>query len=141
MARVTVEDCIVQVPNRFELVLYAAQRAREISSGAELQVDRDRDKNPVVSLREIAEEKLSLPGLEEAIVKGLQRHIEQEQPEEEVTELMAGEQKDWVMAQADDREMADEDGAEEGDSDDPALNGDMAIGKGNAFQDVDAGDA
>ena len=58
MARVTVEDCIVQVPNRFELVIFAAQRARDISAGAQITLDRDRDKNPVVALREIAEVKL-----------------------------------------------------------------------------------
>jgi DNA-directed RNA polymerase subunit omega len=98
MARVTVEDCIVQVPNRFELVMLAAHRARALGSGAELKVGRDRDKNPVVALREIAEKQLELPMLEESLIKSLQKRIEPEQPEEEVTELMAGEQQSWINA-------------------------------------------
>ncbi len=73
MARVTVEDCVDKVPNRFDLVLMAAQRARQISGGADLTVDRDRDKNPVVAQREIAEETVKPKHLEEAIVGGLQR--------------------------------------------------------------------
>ena len=73
MARVTVEDCVDKVPNRFDLVLFAAQRARQISGGAELTLDRDRDKNPVVALREIAEETVLPDNLEDAIVSGLQR--------------------------------------------------------------------
>lgn len=102
MARVTVEDCIVQVPNRFDLVLVAAQRAREIMAGGLLQVERDRDKNPVVALREIAEEKLDLAGLQEQLVKGLQHRVEPDQPEEEVTELMVGEQQPWVTEKDED---------------------------------------
>lgn len=73
MARVTVEDCIDKVSNRFDLVLVAAQRARQISGGAELTVDRDRDKNPVVALREIAEETVVPDELQDAIVSSLQR--------------------------------------------------------------------
>jgi DNA-directed RNA polymerase subunit omega len=73
MARVTVEDCIVKIPNRFELVMSAAQRTRDISAGAELTVDRDNDKNPVVSLREIADETVSLDGLKESLIRGSQR--------------------------------------------------------------------
>jgi DNA-directed RNA polymerase subunit omega len=73
MARVTVEDCIEKVPNRFELVLLAAQRARQISGGAELTLDRDRDKNPVVALREIAEGSVDPRELEERIISGLQK--------------------------------------------------------------------
>lgn len=83
MARVTVEDCILQVPNRFELVLFAAQRAREISAGAPLTLDRDNDKNPVVVLREIAERTVSPADLEEALISGLQRYVEVDEPEEE----------------------------------------------------------
>jgi DNA-directed RNA polymerase subunit omega len=75
MARVTVEDCIEKVDNRFELVLLSAHRARNISAGASLMIDRDNDKNPVVALREIAEEKLDLPALTESLVSGLQRVI------------------------------------------------------------------
>jgi DNA-directed RNA polymerase subunit omega len=73
MARVTVEDCIEKIPNRFDLVLAAAQRARQISGGADLTVDRDRDKNPVVALREIAEETVFPEELQEGIVTSLQR--------------------------------------------------------------------
>ncbi len=73
MARVTVEDCVDKVPNRFDLVLFAAQRARQISGGADLTIDRDRDKNPVVALREIAEATVKPRELEESLVSGLQR--------------------------------------------------------------------
>lgn len=83
MARVTVEDCVLQVPNRFQLVMLAAQRAREISAGGQLTIDRDNDKNPVVALREIAETTVNLDGLADSIVKGLQRQVEQDEPEEE----------------------------------------------------------
>jgi DNA-directed RNA polymerase subunit omega len=89
MARVTVEDCIVKVPNRFDLVLLAAQRARNISRGEQLTVDRDNDKNPVVALREIAEETVELPALEADLVKALQRAPEPEPTEEEVLDLIA----------------------------------------------------
>ena len=82
MARVTVEDCVVKVPNRFELVLLAAQRAREITSGAPLSVERDDDKNPVVALREIAEDTIQLDHLEDALVRGMQKHVEIDEPEE-----------------------------------------------------------
>ncbi|SHJ35443.1 DNA-directed RNA polymerase subunit omega [Roseomonas rosea] len=89
MARVTVEDCILQVPNRFDLVLLAAQRARAISRGDELTVDRDNDKNPVIALREIAEQTVELEGLKEDIVKSLLRAPEPEPVEEEVIDLIA----------------------------------------------------
>jgi len=82
MARVTVEDCVVKVPNRFELVLLAAQRAREISSGAPLSIDRDDDKNPVVALREIADETVGLEHLKTSVVRGMQKHVEIDEPEE-----------------------------------------------------------
>jgi DNA-directed RNA polymerase subunit omega len=86
MARVTVEDCVLKVPNRFELVLVAAQRARDISSGGRLTVERDNDKNPVVALREIAEDTVPLDGLKNALVSGLQRHVEVDEPEEDEME-------------------------------------------------------
>src|SRR3546814_19912541 len=73
MARVTVEDCVDKVTNRFDLVLLAAQRAREVSGGAELTIDRDRDKNPVVALREIAEETITPADLKESLISGLQK--------------------------------------------------------------------
>jgi DNA-directed RNA polymerase subunit omega len=82
MARVTVEDCVVRVPNRFELVLLAGQRAREVTAGAPLAVDRDNDKNPVVALREIADEVVQLEHLRDALVRGMQKHVEMDEPEE-----------------------------------------------------------
>jgi DNA-directed RNA polymerase subunit omega len=82
MARVTVEDCVPKVPNRFELVLLAAQRAREITAGAPLTLDRDDDKNPVVALREIADETIVLDHLRGSVVRGMQKHVEIDEPEE-----------------------------------------------------------
>ena len=81
MARVTVEDCVDKVPNRFDLVLLSAQRAREISGGAELTVDRDRDKNPVVALREIAEQTMRPKDLHEAVVTNLQKILPDDEDE------------------------------------------------------------
>lgn len=92
MARVTVEDCVLKVPNRFELVLLAAQRARNISRGEQLTIDRDNDKNPVVALREIADETLVLPDLEADLVKSLSRVPEPEPVDEEVVDLIPTEQ-------------------------------------------------
>ena len=83
MARVTVEDCVDKVENRFELVLLASHRARMIASGAPLTIDRDNDKNPVVALREIAEDKLDLDAIQQSIVKNLSVHKEPEEPEDE----------------------------------------------------------
>ncbi|NIQ94059.1 MAG: DNA-directed RNA polymerase subunit omega, partial [Desulfuromonadales bacterium] len=81
MARVTVEDCVDKVPNRFDLVLLAAQRAREISGGAELTIDRDRDKNPVVALREIADQTIKPKQLNESLVQSLQNFLPDEEDE------------------------------------------------------------
>ncbi len=89
MARVTVEDCVVKIPNRFNLVLLAAQRAREISSGAELTLERDNDKNPVVALREIAESSIDLDNVRQALISSLQKHVETEEPEDDAMELLA----------------------------------------------------
>jgi DNA-directed RNA polymerase subunit omega len=83
MARVTVEDCIDKIPNRFQLVMMAAQRGRNISAGASLRVERDKDKNPVVALREISEELIEHDELEESLIKDLQRFVEMDAPEEE----------------------------------------------------------
>jgi DNA-directed RNA polymerase subunit omega len=83
MARVTVEDCVDKIPNRFELVILAAHRARSITSGSQLTVDRDNDKNPVVALREIAAQKMKPDGLREEFLLSLQRHIETDEPEAE----------------------------------------------------------
>lgn len=91
MARVTVEDCVEQVPNRFDLVMLAAQRSREINNGAELTVDKDRDKNPVIALREIAEQTVGLADLKDGVVKGLQKVADLDEPEseEELMEILA----------------------------------------------------
>ncbi len=89
MARVTVEDCVVKVPNRFELVMLAAQRAREISAGSPLTVEKDNDKNPVIALREIADDSLALDNLRQSLIQGLQRQVESEEPEDDAMELLA----------------------------------------------------
>jgi len=92
MARVTVEDCVEKIPNRFELVLLAAQRARNLSRGEELTVPRDDDKNPVVALREIAEETVPLAKLESDLIKSLSRAPEPEPADEEVLDLIPTDQ-------------------------------------------------
>ena len=92
MARVTVEDCVQKVPNRFELVLLAAQRARNLSRGEELTIDRDNDKNPVVALREIADETIDLGRIEQDLVKSLSRAPEPEPADEEVLDLIPTDQ-------------------------------------------------
>jgi DNA-directed RNA polymerase subunit omega len=84
MARVTVEDCVLKVPNRFDLVLVAAQRAREITAGAPLTLDRDDDKNPVVALREIADETVPIDRLQDQLIRGMQKHVEIDEPEETI---------------------------------------------------------
>jgi DNA-directed RNA polymerase subunit omega len=90
MARVTVEDCIDKVENRFDLVLLASHRARIVSSGAPITVDRDNDKNPVVALREIAEETVSPGDLKEDLIHSLQKYVEVDEPEPDVVPLIAG---------------------------------------------------
>lgn len=91
MARVTVEDCIEKVPNRFDLILLAGQRARQISAGAPLTIERDNDKNPVVALREIADGTVILADLEKHLIEGLQKHTMADEPEEEYLDLLAEE--------------------------------------------------
>ena len=93
MARVTVEDCVTKVPNRFQLVMLASQRARNISAGEALTVERDNDKNPVIALREIAENTVGLDELEESLITGLQRHVEMDEPEEDDVDLLAIQQE------------------------------------------------
>ncbi|MCL5777625.1 DNA-directed RNA polymerase subunit omega [Limibaculum sp. FT325] len=90
MARVTVEDCVDKVPNRFDLVMLAAHRARTISSGAPITIDRDNDKNPVVALREIAEETVEPDALREQAIEASQRQIEVDEPEEDNMALLLG---------------------------------------------------
>ncbi|MGB0660600.1 MAG: DNA-directed RNA polymerase subunit omega [Mangrovicoccus sp.] len=94
MARVTVEDCVDKVPNRFELVMLAAHRAREVSSGAPLTIDRDNDKNPVVALREIAEETQSAEDLRERMIASNQTQIEVDEPEDDAMSLLMGVEND-----------------------------------------------
>ncbi|MBL4691774.1 MAG: DNA-directed RNA polymerase subunit omega [Magnetovibrio sp.] len=93
MARVTVEDCVTKIPNRFELVMTAAQRSRDLAAGAELTLERDEDKNPVVALREIAEENVDFAELEETLIRGLQRYIENDDVIEEEMDIRALQQE------------------------------------------------
>lgn len=88
MARVTVEDCIDKVDNRFDLVLLAAHRARQISQGGAITIDRDNDKNPVVALREIADETLAPGDLEEDLIHSLQKHVEVDEPEQDMSQMV-----------------------------------------------------
>jgi DNA-directed RNA polymerase subunit omega len=104
MARVTVEDCIERIPNRFELVLLAAQRARDIASGSPLTLDRDNDKNPVVSLREVAEQRVDPETLTNDLIQGLQKHVETDEPEEDDFDALAAQRQ----IPADIRESANE---------------------------------
>ena len=93
MARVTVEDCIDKIPNRYELLMVAAQRAKDIASGSPLTLPRDNDKNTVVALREIADGTVSVEELQKSLVMGLQKYVEVEEPEEEEMEIMAAEKE------------------------------------------------
>ncbi|HVT50421.1 MAG TPA: DNA-directed RNA polymerase subunit omega [Dongiaceae bacterium] len=124
MARVTVEDCVLKIPNRFDLVMVAAQRAREISAGALLTIDRDNDKNPVVSLREIADGTVNLDELSNAVVTGLQKHVENDEPEEEGQGFGVGAGEDLLaemqQAQISEEEAEDADMAIDGEFEDAA---------------------
>jgi DNA-directed RNA polymerase subunit omega len=108
MARVTVEDCVEKIPNRFELVLLAAQRARDISRGAAITLDRDNDKNPVVALREIAEERIDLSGLETELVRGQQRVPEPEPVDEPLVDLIPTESNIFAGMDVDPEAMLEE---------------------------------
>jgi len=124
MARVTVEDCVLRVPNRFDLVMVAAQRAREVSAGAQLSVDRDNDKNPVVALREIADGTVNIDELSNAVVTGLQKHVENDEPEEEGQGFGVGAGEDLLaemqQAQISEEEAEDADMAIDGEFEDAA---------------------
>ncbi|MEZ5790411.1 MAG: DNA-directed RNA polymerase subunit omega [Nitratireductor sp.] len=109
MARVTVEDCIDKVENRFELVLLASHRARQISSGGQITVPRDNDKNPVVALREIADETLSPGDLKEDLIHSLQKHVEVDEPENDVAEVPAIAQMREAPVFSDTEDRADND--------------------------------
>jgi DNA-directed RNA polymerase subunit omega len=110
MARVTVEDCVLKIPNRFELVMLAAQRTRDIAAGAKLTVDRDRDKNPVVALREIAEDTIPQDDLREELIKRHQKALFSTEETEEVVDAVDGEEAWMNMA----REALDRSAGENG---------------------------
>ncbi|HXG77878.1 MAG TPA: DNA-directed RNA polymerase subunit omega [Methyloceanibacter sp.] len=101
MARVTVEDCIDKVPNRFELVLLAAHRARTISAGAPIAVSRDNDKNPVVALREIAEQKIAPDDLREDFIHSMQKYVEVDEPEAEAVPMLSSDSRTPILGQDD----------------------------------------
>jgi DNA-directed RNA polymerase subunit omega len=127
MARVTVEDCIVKVPNRFDLVMLASQRAREIAAGGKLTIDRDNDKNPVVALREIADETIDTEQMEESIILGLQRYVESDDlGEDELDDAAALLTEDGRLAipeleSASGADEAEEDAEDEGGGEDESL--------------------
>jgi DNA-directed RNA polymerase subunit omega len=130
MARVTVEDCIVRIPNRFKLVMIAAQRSRELSKGLDLTVERDNDKNPVVALREIADKTIDLEDLEVSLVRGQQKHIDVDEHADEGDEFLAVEDAFTAPGIKSDPDVI-------GDvSDDPLA---RALA-GTAFDDVKSGD-
>jgi DNA-directed RNA polymerase subunit omega len=106
MARVTVEDCVDKVENRFELVLLASHRARMIASGAPLTIDRDNDKNPVVALREIADQTVAPEDLKEDLIHSLQKYVEVDEPEPEVVPMIASANGEKGAPAAEDGEVA-----------------------------------
>ncbi|HAU28904.1 MAG TPA: DNA-directed RNA polymerase subunit omega [Rhodospirillaceae bacterium] len=113
MARVTVEDCVTKVPNRFELVLMASQRARQIASGAPMAVERDNDKNPVVALREIADDHVDLEVMKDNLVRSHQKVMEEtSEPEDDVIDFLDEEQKIWVAPYAEGPEAESAEGEE-----------------------------
>lgn len=123
MARVTVEDCVIKVPNRFDLVMLASQRARDIASGAPETVARDNDKNPVIALREIAEDTLSLPDLQEKLVLGLQKEKPQDDLEEDTEALDALKEESAILATVESLQAAareSKESREEADAEDAA---------------------
>lgn len=117
MARVTVEDCVQRVPNRFELVMLAAQRARDIAGGSQIELERDNDKDPVVALREIAEDKVNDEQLRDELIRGLQKYIDTDEPEEEdeleafAQSLLHGKPEAEAAPSADEDKAEDEDAA------------------------------
>jgi DNA-directed RNA polymerase subunit omega len=118
MARITVEDCVTRVPNRFELVMLAAQRARDVSAGAPLTVERDNDKNPVVALREIADDTVELDHLRYELIHGLRRHVEvDDQPDDELLAALQEqsfmERAPVALADLDDDEQEDQEDEDE----------------------------
>ncbi|MBP5352868.1 MAG: DNA-directed RNA polymerase subunit omega [Alphaproteobacteria bacterium] len=146
MARVTVEDCIDKIPNRYDLVLVAAQRAKDISAGSPICVDRDNDKNSVVALREISENRVSIEDLQKSLVMGLQKYVEVEEPEEEEVEILSAEKE---LADIDEQFSSDMITDEDlnnsmqihGDDDDDALDLDADAADFDLDDDTDFGDA
>lgn len=123
MARVTVEDCVLKVPNRFDLVMLASQRARDIASGAPETVARDNDKNPVIALREIAEDTVKLPDLQEKLILGLQKEKPQDDLEEDTEALDALKEESAILATVESLQAAareSKESREEADAEDAA---------------------
>lgn len=125
MARVTVEDCVLRIPNRFELVLLAGQRAREITAGSPLTLDRDDDKNPVVALREIADETVGLDHLKDGLIRAMQKHVEMDEPEEtpelEASLFGVAELPGAAVAEADESDEVDDTADEEEEAEEDIL--------------------
>lgn len=109
MARVTVEDCVDKVPNRFELVLLASHRGRAISQGAPLTVDRDNDKNAVVALREVAEETIDKDDLLEDLIHSMQQHVEVDEPEPDAVPMLSADGSTVMMTDGDPRAGLEDD--------------------------------
>ena len=147
MARVTVEDCVDKIPNRYELLMVAAQRAKDISAGAPITVARDNDKNPVIALREIADETVSIEELQKSLVMGLQKYVEVEEPEEEELEIMAAEKEladldeqfSGMQVHGDDDDALDLDVVDAGSDDDLSLDEEGGLDDGFDLGD-DAGE-
>ncbi|MEX2643831.1 MAG: DNA-directed RNA polymerase subunit omega [Acetobacterales bacterium] len=136
MARVTVEDCVQKIPNRFDLVMVASHRARQLSSGAALTVERDNDKNPVVALREIADETIDTDQIGESLIQSMRKHVEFDEPADEELDLLTSEHEllgavaesvpaavadegDDEAEAADDNEAAEESGGEDAGEEQP----------------------
>jgi DNA-directed RNA polymerase subunit omega len=144
MARVTVEDCVTRVPNRFELVMLAAQRARNLGAGVPLSLDRDNDRNPVVALREIAEGTINISELENNLIRGLQKFVEVDEPEEDDMDLLAiqreidaeqGEPEPSSEIEADGLHVEGEDAEEIPDGDTSPPSGTAPLPSGDALDD------
>jgi DNA-directed RNA polymerase subunit omega len=138
MARVTVEDCILQIPNRFDLVMAAAQRARDVSAGSQITVDRDNDKNPVVALREIADQTVDSEALKESLIKGLQKHVEVDEPEDDDLERLIGSEGLGGAAGLDGR-MAEGETLDEDAASDLGMQVEQDGENNGGFEDVDDG--
>jgi DNA-directed RNA polymerase subunit omega len=134
MARVTVEDCVVRVPNRFDLVMLAAQRARELSLGGQITVDRDNDKNPVVALREIAEETVEIGRLNDSLIQGLQKHADTDEAPEDSSEML--ELEESMIAAVAEGSLAE---GPESDDDEGEVEGEEGEGPGFADENIEPG--